>query len=331
MAEVVPDPKDGASAPPPEEAAPKAPPTAERPVNEVDPKVLAQISHLNLRARVVADSALAGMHRSPKHGSSVEFAEHKEYSPGDDVRHLDWRAAARFDRDFVKRFEDESSLRALLVVDTSGTMGYPSPPADRWSKLEYAKTAAGALAMVLARQGDAAGLASFAEKLFVSVPPRARRGHLQEILATLGTLTAEGPTRLTSALEALSAGLTKRSLVVLFSDLLDGGLGALPLLARLRARRHDVVLFHTLDLDELEFPFEESTLFTSLEDEQEIQVDAREIRTAYLEELTKFRSEAEASCQRARVDYFLAPTHESPGEVLARFLATRARMRSQVR
>ena len=298
---------------------------------EVDPKALADIGQLTLRARIVADSALAGMHRSKSHGSSVEFAEHKEYSPGDDIRHLDWRAYARFDRDFIKKFEDETSLRALIVVDCSGTMGYPKPPSDRWSKLEFAKTMAGAMAFVLARQGDAAGIATFAERLNIAVPPRARRGHLQEILGVLSQLNADGPTHMGQVLENLSRGLSKRTLVILFSDLLDGGLEALPMLARLRARRHDVVLFHTLDTDELEFPFEESTLFRSLESQERVQVDARQIRSAYLEELNRFRSEAEANSRRARVEYHLARTDRPPGELLARFLAERARLRSSAR
>lgn len=293
---------------------------------EVDPQVLAEIGHLALRARMVADSALSGMHRSPKHGSSVEFAEHKEYSPGDDVRHLDWRAYARVDRDLIKRFEDESSLRALLVVDRSGTMGYPAPPAARWTKLEWVKTAAGALAVVLARQGDGVGLATFADKLTISVPPRARRGHLQEVLSALNALEADGKTQLDQAVQALSKGLSKRTLVILFTDLLDGGLEALSTLARLRARRNDVVLFHTLDLDEVEFPFEDSTLFVGMESADSLQIDAREIRKAYLDELEKFCTEAETMCRRAQVEYHRARTDQSPGQVLARFLAGRARI-----
>ena len=302
-----------------------------RPGVEVDPRTLSEIGDLALRARVVGDSALAGMHRSRNHGSSVEFAEHKEYSPGDNVRHLDWRAYARFDRDFIKRFEDESSLRALLVVDASGTMDYPAPPSDRWSKLEYGKTAAGALAYVLARQGDAAGLASFTDRLDVRVPARARRGHLQELLGQLTGLRAGGPTHFRNALEALSQGLTKRTVIVLFTDLLDGGLDALPILARLRARRHDVVLFHVLDPDELEFGFEESTLFTALESQEQIQVDAPAIREAYLQEMARFREEAAQACRRARVDYYLARTDSPPGGLLARFLSTRSRTRSLAR
>lgn len=305
--------------------------TRARSAAEVDPRTLAELGNLSLRARVVADSALPGIHRSRNHGTSVEFAEHKEYSPGDDIRHLDWRAYARFDRDFIKRFEDEASLRALVVIDTSGTMGYPVEPEGRLSKLEHAKTIAGALSVVLARQGDAAGLASFGERLQIHVPPQARRGHLQEILSTLEGLKPGGPTRLDAALSTLSRGLTKRTLVVIVTDLLDGGLSALPALGRLRARRHDVALFHVLDRDELELPFEESTLFTSLEGDDSLQVDAREIRAAYLEEVAKFRAEAEAACRRARVEYWLHRTDEAPGPQLARFLSARSRVRSATR
>ncbi len=298
---------------------------------ELDPSVLAEIGSLTMRARIVADSALSGMHRSRHHGSSVEFAEHKEYSPGDDVRHLDWRAFARFDRDYVKRFEDEASLRAVMVVDSSASMGYPGPDANRLSKLDYATTCAGALAYVLARQGDAVGLAAFTKKLELKVPARARRGHLQEILSTLEELKPEGPTRLDEALERLTEGLTRRSIVVVATDLLDGGLEALPGLARLRARRHDVVLLHVLDPDELDFPFEDSTEFLGVENDQRVQIDARAIREAYLEEVDRFLKEAETACRSARVEYVRARTDQGPGRLIASLLASRARARATVR
>ncbi len=305
-------------------------PEPERRPGEIDPSVLADIGNLTMRARVVADSALAGMHRSRHHGTSVEFAEHKEYSPGDNVRHLDWRAFARFDRDYIKRFEDEANLRALCVVDSSGSMGYPQG-AERLTKLEYATTCAGALAYVLARQGDAVGLATFADKLDIRVPSRARRGHLQEILSVLEALKPAGPSRLKVALDALSEGLTRRSIVVIFSDLLDGGLDALEAIARLRARKHDVALFHTLDADEIEFPFEDSTLFVSMEDDRNVQIDARAIRDAYLDEVKKFIEAAESRCRSSRVEYHLTRTDGPPGKLLAEFLARRSSMRSLAR
>jgi uncharacterized protein (DUF58 family) len=297
---------------------------------EIAPEVLADIGSLAMRARIVADSALAGMHRSRHHGTSVEFAEHKEYSPGDNIRHLDWRAYARFDRDYIKKFEDESNLRALVLVDSSGSMGYPET-AQRLTKLRYATTCAGAIAYVLARQGDAAGVATFADKLAIQVPSRARRGHLQEILRVLESLESGGRSNLLQALDSLSEGLSRRSIVVVFSDLLDGGLDALAAMARLRARRHDVVLFHVMDPDELDFPFEDTTLFESMEDDRKVQIDARAIREAYLQELSRFLERAETTCRSSRIEYLLARTDGSPGKLIAGFLARRLSMRAVAR
>ena len=296
---------------------------------EIDPRILTEIGNLGFRARIVADSAVAGLHRSRNRGTSVEFAEHKEYSPGDNLRHLDWRAYARFDRDYVKQFEDESNLRALTVVDASGSMGYPTAEqADRLTKLDYATTCAGAIAYVLARQGDAVGVASYTDNLQIRVPARARRGHLQEILSVLESLKPAGPTRLGEALDNLAEGLKRRTIVVIFSDLLDGGLEALKSAARLRARKHDVIVFHVLDPDELSFPFEDSTLFVSMEDDREVKIDARAIREAYLAEMERFRQSAEQACRSAQVDYRSVVTDQPPGQLVATVLAERLRMRT---
>jgi uncharacterized protein (DUF58 family) len=293
--------------------------------------VLAEVGNLSFRARILADSVLHGIHRSRHHGSSVEFAEHTEYSPGDNIRHLDWRAYARLDRDYIKRFEDESHLRALALVDTSGSMGYSSPGGGRLSKLEYAATCAGALAYVLARQGDAVGVATFSDALRLRVPTRARRGHLQEVIATLEGLAPSGTTQLERALDAIAEGTPRRMILILFTDLFDTGPEALAAISRLGARRHDVVLFHVLDPDEVDFPFEESTLFTSMEDEREVPIDARAIRRAYLEEFSKFLAQVETTARGARVEYHLVRTDSSPSALLARFLARRATLRASAR
>lgn len=300
---------------------------------EIDPRVLAEIGALDFRARIVADSAVSGLHRSRHHGTSVEFAEHKEYSPGDNVRHLDWRAFARHDRDYIKRFEDESNLRVLMVVDSSASMGYPGRgvSAKRLTKLEYAKTCAGALSYVLARQGDAVGLATFEDKLTMCVPSRARRGHLQEIIGNLDRLTPGGGSQLGVALDRLSEGMSRRMVVIIFSDLFDGGLDALGAAGRLRARRHDVVLFHVLDPDELEFPFEDHTVFVGMEGDREVAIDAHAIRRAYLDELGKFLGRAEVTCRSARLEYRLARTDHSPSGLLSRFLASRRSIRATAR
>ena len=304
--------------------------SVERRVAEVDAKILTDLGNLAVRARFIADSVVTGMHRSRNKGTSVEFAEHKEYSPGDNVRQLDWRAYARFDRDYIKQFEDESNLRALLVLDTSGSMGYPLD-GSRSSKLSYSATCAGALAYVLARQGDAVGLATYAESLSMRAPVKARRGHLQEVLDYLDGLKAGGPSQLAQALHALTEGLPRKTMILVFSDLFDGGLDAVAAFGRLRARKNDVVLFHVLDPDEVDFPFEEQTAFVGMENDAELQVDAREIREAYLQEMARFCREAETACRACRVDYRKVRTDMAPGRVLSTFLAERAAMRSSVR
>ncbi|MBK8010912.1 MAG: DUF58 domain-containing protein [Deltaproteobacteria bacterium] len=297
---------------------------------EVDAKILTDLGNLAVRARFIADSVVTGMHRSRNKGTSVEFAEHKEYSPGDNVRQLDWRAFARFDRDYIKQFEDESNIRALFVMDTSGSMGYPAD-GQRVSKLSYSATCAAALAYVLARQGDAVGLATYADVLAMRAPVKARRGHLQEVLDHLEALKAGGPSQLASALHALTEGLPRKTMIIVFSDLLDGGLEAVNAFGRLRARKNDVILFHVLDPDEVDFPFEEQTAFVGMENDAELQVDAREIREAYLQEMERFCHDVEVACRAGRVDYRKVRTDMAPGRVLSEFLAERASMRSSVR
>ncbi|MBI4818459.1 MAG: DUF58 domain-containing protein [Deltaproteobacteria bacterium] len=297
---------------------------------EVDPRVLAEIGNLAFRARLVADSVLHGMHRSRHHGTSVEFAEHKEYAPGDNVRHLDWRAFARHDRDYIKRYLDESHVRAWLVIDSSKSMGY-QPAAARATKLEYAKLCGGALAYLLARQGDAIGLATFAERLEIEVPSRARRGHLMEMLTELEALVPNGSTKLTDALDALAQGMTRRTIVVLFSDLFDAGEGALDAIARLAAKKHDVVLFHLLDPDELELPFEDHTEFVSMEDDRSVAADPHSIRAAYREEIRRFLRDVELRARAAHVEHLVLRTDQSPGEALGRFLARRMALRTTAR
>lgn len=301
-------------------------------VRTLDPAVLAHAEGLSLKARILGDAVVHGLHRSPRHGSSAEFADHKEYTPGDDPRHLDWRAFARFDREYIKRFENESNLRALALVDTSGSMGYRGgPDSGRPSKLDFSAICAGALSYVLARQGDAVGLATFGSQLDVRVPPRARRGHVQEVLHTLETLVPHGTTALGPALDALAEGMQRRMILAIFTDLLDAGPGALEAITRVGARKHDVVLFHVMDPDELEFPFEESTLFTSMEDDREVQVEAHTIRRAYLAEVERFLERVRTSALGARVEYHLLRSDRDPTSVLTDFATARASLRASVR
>ena len=217
----------------------------------LDPAAVASLSDLKVRARVVVEGALSGLHRSPHHGASVEFAEHKEYAPGDEVRRIDWKAYGKFDKYYVKRFEQETELRAYLLLDTSASMDYRGAGV---SKLEYARQLAAGLAYLLLRQQDQVGMIAFGERLRGYLPPRARGGHLADLLTALEELDAHGRTDLARAMAYTSEVAPRRSLVVVFSDLLEEARGdrdARHLLRGLRARKHDVVVFHTLDRDEL--------------------------------------------------------------------------------
>src|SRR2546421_12086907 len=234
----------------------------------LDPVALAKLQNLELRARTVVEGALAGLHRSPHHGSSVEFAEHKEYSAGDEIKHIDWKAYGKFDKYYVKRFEEETELRAYLLLDCSASMGYAG--AGAVSKLEYARMLAASLAYLLLKQQDQVGMVAFGERLRGYLLPRARSGHLNDLLTALDGVEAQGRTDLPRALAYLSEVVQRRALVVLFSDLLGTGDEVRHLLRGLRARKHDVVVFHLLDKDELTLPFEGTTIFESMEDDQKL-------------------------------------------------------------
>jgi uncharacterized protein (DUF58 family) len=272
----------------------------------------------------VAEGVLTGLHRSPHHGQSVEFAEHREYAPGDEVRHIDWKAYGKTDKYYVKQFEQETNLRAWLVVDASGSMGYRGPRAPL-SKLEYASTLAAALAYLLVRQQDAAGLVAVGDRVTRSVPPRAAASHLGALLEALEGLSAAGPTRLAAAVDHVVEHAPRRCQVVVVSDLLDPEERVVRRLAQLRRRRHEVTIFHVLDPAELEFPFEDPTLFLSLEDGRQVEAHGREVRRGYLEVLGRWLERVRREAQEADLDYALCRTDRPLDEVLLPFLARRER------
>ncbi len=286
----------------------------------LDAKALSRLSGVKVRARAVVEGVLSGLHKSPHQGQSVEFAEHKEYAPGDELRHLDWKAYGKLDRYYVKRFEHETNLRGVLVVDASGSMGYGS---GDLTKLEVAKVLAATLSHLLLRQQDAAGLALLSGTRVHEVPPRAAPGHLAPLLDVLEGAQAEGPTDLGWAADWLAEKLPRRALVCVFSDFFDEGDAGLKRLLSLRARRHDVAVFHLVDPAELTFPFDDPTLFLSMEDERRLEVNPREIKQGYLEEFGRFLDATKAACMAADVDYERVRTDEALDQVVLRFLARR--------
>lgn len=282
----------------------------------LDATALAKLAGLQLRVKAVVEGTLAGIHPSPRYGSSVEFAEHKEYAPGDDLRRLDWKALGKFDRYYVKRFEDETDLKAYLVLDCSGSMSYGEP----LSKLEYGSVLLASLAFFLMRQGDQPALLAFADEVRSYLPPRARSSHMAELLSALQSLDPGGGTDLALAIGRLTEVMQHRSLVVLVSDLFDSE-RSLALLRHLRARRNMVVLFHLLHPDELEFPFSRVTLFESLESDARVLVDPGGIRAAYLRQMERFLEGAALTCREGEVEYHRVSAAAPLDRVLLRFLS----------
>jgi uncharacterized protein (DUF58 family) len=283
-----------------------------------------RLATLKLRARAVAEGVLTGLHRSPHHGQSVEFAEHKEYAPGDEIRHIDWKAYGKTDKYYVKQFEQETNLRAWLVVDASGSMGYGGPQAAM-TKLQYGSTLAAALAYLLVRQQDAAGLVAVGAQVTRAIAPRAAASHLGALLEALEGLTAAGPTHLAAAVDHVVEHAPRRCQVVVISDLMDPEERVVKQLAQLRRRKHEVTLFHVLDPAELEFPFEDPTLFLSLEDDRQLEAHGREVRKGYLEVLSRWLDAVKRQAQEADLDYALCRTDRPLDEVLLPFLARRER------
>jgi uncharacterized protein (DUF58 family) len=291
----------------------------------LDPALLARLGPLQVRARKVMEGVLTGLHKSPHHGQSVEFSEHKEYAPGDEIRHIDWRAFAKLDKYYVKRFEMETNLRALLVVDASGSMAYGR---GAMTKLQYAAVCAGALAYLLSRQGDQVGLVISGDggatagvrafTPFASSPP-----HVQEILRQLETAQGSGPTLLPAALDFVAEKASRRALVIVLSDLFDATDRAVPALKMLRSRRHDVLLLQIHDREELEFPFDDPTRFLSMEDDRQIEAQPRQIRESYLAEMGRFLESTRRELARSGVEVEQIRSDAPPDRVLLKLLARR--------
>jgi uncharacterized protein (DUF58 family) len=292
-------------------------------VKTFDPATLSKISNLSFRARYVVEGTLAGIHKSPHKGSSIEFLEHKEYSPGDEIRHIDWKVLGRSDKYYLKQFEDETNLRAYLLLDTSGSMGYGS---GAMTKLEYATTLAACLCYLLLMQSDAVGLLLFGEGVEHYVPPRAKSNHLQVLLEALHGLKARGRSQLAQILRDFAEKDPRRSLIVLLSDLFDDIKEVSSYLKQLRQRNNEVVLFQILDSYELEFPFGEMTLFQSMEDTRQVLAEPRAIKEAYQAELARFLEEIRQNCLENQIDHWLVNTSTPIDRALLRYLTTRERV-----
>ena len=287
----------------------------------IDPQALMRIRNLELRAKVVMEGFWNGMHRSPFHGFSVEFTEYRQYSPGDDIRYLDWKLYARSDRYYLKKFEDETNLRCHLLVDNSRSMGFGS---IGYSKAQYGNTMAATLAHFLHGQGDAVGLLTFDEEVRDYLPARNRSGHLRQIMLALEKSAVGTATDLGRPLRRIVEMARKRGLMILISDLLapidelEKNLGALA------ACGHEVMLFQIFDPAELHFGFEKALLFQDLESGRQLYIDPAAARREYLSKLRGHNEAVESICRKRGIDYHRLAT-DQPLE-LALFDFVRGRM-----
>ena len=253
--------------------------------NYSDPDVLSRIVPLSLRARRVVEGSVSGLHKSPFHGSNVEFSAYREYAPGDDLRRLDWRVYGRSDRHYIKQFEEESNLRATIVLDASRSMRYGEGPL---SKFDYAATIAASLATLLVAQQDPVGLALFDREQHDLIPPAATQAQLHEIIRRLENTTPDRETELGPVLQSLAGQLKRRGLVVIISDLLTDQDEWLEGLSRLQYAGHEIIMLHVLDRDEIEMPFDDSVMFCDIEGSEQVMAEPWNFRRAYRDAMQCF-------------------------------------------
>src|SRR5580658_67829 len=288
----------------------------------LDPAVIARLGSLELKARTIVEGFLSGLHRSPFKGFSVEFAEYRQYIHGDDLSTIDWKVYARSDRYHVKKFEEETNLDCHLMLDVSGSMGYGS---RGLTKLEYGSCLAAAIAYLMNRQRDAVGLMAFDERIVDMLPASARPGHLRALLLSLDRLRAGKETDVSKPLHQLADSLSKRGIVVLISDLLDEPEAVIRGLKHVRFRGTDVIVFHVLDPDEIDFPFNRPTRFEDLETTEEIMAVPGLVRELYLRQMGALIDRYKRELGVTGIDYQLLKTTDPLELALLSYLSTRAR------
>lgn len=287
------------------------------------PEAIARISRLELRARHIVEGFLSGIHRSPYFGQSVEFLQHREYARGDDLRHVDWKVWAKQDRLYLKQYEEDTNLRCTLLVDVSQSMQYGNGPLNKY---DYAATIAVSLAYLLLRQQDAVGCVAFDEAIRSKVPLRSKRSHLASVIQALGANQPRQKTELAQILRGVAEAYPRRGMMVLVSDLLVDREGLFKGIRQLRQQGHDVLLFHVLDDDELDFPFTGATRFEGMELPQNLNCNPRALREGYLAALDKYLEEVRVGCAKNMVDYALLRTSQPLDAALARYLSNRLGM-----
>ena len=298
--------------------------TTEELTRYLDPKVLAKITRLDLQARLVVEGFISGLHRSPFHGFSVEFATHREYVPGDDIKHIDWKVHAKTDRYYIKQYEEETNLRATFVLDASESMHYGAYRKSGLNKFQYASAAAASLAFLLLKQQDAVGLAVFDDELRSYVPASANPNQIKNIVHAMDISEQREKTSIEGICHSLAEKIPRRGLVCLVSDLFVDIEGVLRGLQHFRHYDHEVMVLHIMDQDELTFPFQGNTMFLGLEDTGRLKVHPRALRQGYLDAVERFCRNVKRRCVASKIDYKLISTSDHLDAALLAFLAHRA-------
>ena len=288
-----------------------------------DPQVLARISSLKITATNMVDGILTGQHRSRHKGASVEFAEYKDYSPGDEIRHIDWKVAGKTDKYHVKQFEQSTNLKCTILLDSSGSMAYQSPLEKGESKIDYASNLVAALSYLFLKQFDAVGLTFFNDTVIQHIPPRSKASHLQHILHGLSTISPKGVTQIEKVLSGLAERLQGRGMLILVSDFLTRDQDIYKSLKLLRSRGLEVILFHVLHPDELNLPFDGDTVFESLEDDPTVGLDPVDIREEYQKAIQEKIDQLKKISNGIGVDYLFMNTSIPLQQALSYYLLKR--------
>jgi len=299
------------------------------PQNKIDhkkylnPEVVSSLKNMALRARLVVEGFITGLHRSPYHGFSVEFSDYRPYMLGDEIRHIDWKVYGKTDRYYIKQFEEETNLKSYLLLDTSASMGYSS---QKITKLDYASYLAAALSYLMLEQRDAVGLVLFEKKIKKYIPPRSIKSYLPLILKELETIRCSSQTDVAATFHEMAERINRRGLIIVLSDLLDDPEKVISGLKHFRHKRHDVIVFHILDPMEISFDFKRNALFKDLETTEKMTTQPWHIKADYQKQVKKFIDNYKRQCRLNRIDYVLINTSWSFDRALMEYLLKRKRI-----
>ncbi len=285
--------------------------------------VIKKINNIALRAKLVVEGFIIGLHKSPYHGFSVEFSEHRPYSFGDEIKYIDWKLLAKTDKLYIKQFEEETNLNCHILFDTSASMKYGS---NEIKKFDYAQTLCASLSYMMIKQQDAVGLTTFDATINTSIPPKSRPSHLNILLNTLHNSKVQGETKISNVLHSLAESLKKRGLIILISDLFDDQEDVIKGLRHFRYKGHEIIVFHIMDDKEISLDFDESINFIDLEDNEAIKTDPRQIKSAYQKAYSGFCNQYKAECRKNNIDYVPVNTSDSLDKSLIEYLIKRTKV-----